>query len=390
MVGVYTRISGVVEWIEDEICRNSCFPPSTCHPMILHPCARSGTNTDTAAVITGGVPLPIMIKVTVAADAYPAETSIELKHMGTGKELWYVGYDSSPNDKFSNTLSLFERTFVNVPPGEIYLAISDRGGDGICCVYGNGYVLISNARDGHEIYRQGGSFDGRMELYLDINPYGKATWADNTPKSSSASNNLGKLFDPPRDDPQWPGSFYSGERLAGSSPLGLTINIRYDSYPLETLWVWEKLVYNDPQLADDASKTPKATPGWKRIDSKPDDDGQQGDEIVVYDQEIVDYPGLYRFNVSDTIGDGTCCSWGNGYFTITNATSVVWQATGDKFTKNMDAYIWVNDRGEAQAAKYLPGFGYALAMEHDEVFISSEYVTSGSATVEVVAEEISD
>jgi len=29
-------------------------------------------------------------------------------------------------------------------------------------------------------------------------------------------------------------------------------------------------------------------------------------------------------------------------------------------------------------------------MEHDEVFISSEYVTSGSATVEVVAEEISD
>lgn len=119
--GVYSRVSAVADWVADEICRNSCFPPASCHPMIRHPCAGSSENFSLY-----GAP-SLLLKVRVAADAYPAEVSILFKHMGTGQELWFVGYDSGPNDKFSsgNTF-VFERIFANVPPGQFYLAVYDR------------------------------------------------------------------------------------------------------------------------------------------------------------------------------------------------------------------------------------------------------------------------
>lgn len=118
--GVYARVSAVTEWIDDEICRNSCSPPSSCHPMIRHPCAGRAESL----AMTGAPSL--LLKVKVVADQYASEVSIVFKHVDTGQELWFVDYDSIASEKVATTDAfVFERIF-DVPPGQFYLAVYDR------------------------------------------------------------------------------------------------------------------------------------------------------------------------------------------------------------------------------------------------------------------------
>ena len=232
---------------------------------------------------------------------------------------------------------------------------------------------MMNVKNGRQIFRRDGSYGDGFVMYVELDHSGKALWADNVPRTNSdpsTNDNTTIIFNPEVDDPQWPGAFYYSQQ----GPVGVTLNIRYDSYPEETMWAWKKMNGDDNQT-------------WIKIDSKPD--VGLANVMMSYDQEIDDYPGLYKFEVSDTSGDGNCCEWGAGYFTITNSTGVVWQSAGDTFDYTLDAYIWVNAKGETQAAKRIPGLGYVLVTEHNQsVPISnSESITTGSATIEVVVKE---
>ena len=175
-------------------------------------------------------------------------------------------------------------------------------------------------------------------------------------------------FNPETDDPDWPGQLYSAGRGGGAN--GVTINIRYDQYPEETMWAWEKLTTPSDSATIDSGKpialsepqnmtTPKRE--WEKLDSKPD--VGRAKELLSYDEDV-EPSTLYRFLVSDSSQDGSCCSWGPGFFTITNSSSVVWKMTGSDFTTNMEAYIWINDKGESQPARHVPGLGYVV-VQHD-------------------------
>jgi len=209
---------------------------------------------------------------------------------------------------------------------------------------------------------------------IDINEMGKATWVNNVPRADiGAPTSSGIDFDPTVDDPQWPGEYTT------IAP-GITINIRYDEYPEETSWTWQNLT----DLTNDGTSqvvSKSETSIWKKMDSNRATG--EANDLKSFNQ-VVD-SGLYRLVIEDSSNDGNCCSWGRGFFTITNATSVVWSLAGNEFSSNMDAYIWVDEKLESQAVKRIPGVGYGLAEEReDEEGPTSLYFTSGSATVKLV------
>jgi len=299
------------------------------------------------------------------------------------EELWYVPEGSAEDqDKLTTNSFKFERIF-KVSPGSFYLGVFDRAGDGLCCSYGNGYIQVSNPLTGHILLRGDGNFGGKKEFYFDVNSNGKTDYVGNSPRAQDSPTTM-VTFQPETDDPEWPGQLFSVDRNGGKT--GITINIRYDMYPAETMWAWEKLITkttpsqlmpsnnataNNDQVVSKPSTQKVGV--WEKLDSKPN--VGKGMELFSYD-ENTEPSTLYRFQVSDSSKDGSCCTWGPGFFTITSSTEVIWKLVGNKFDTNHEVFIWVNKMGEPQVARYIPGLGYVVTIETD----------SGSG-IEVVARD---
>ena len=262
---------------------------------------------------------------------------------------------------------------------------SKQAGDGVCCQYGAGYVQVTNAKTGHEILKRDGQYLEKLEYYMDINAYGKASRVGTSPRSVDEPPDFGHNFNPDVDDPDWPGKLYAAGRGGGAN--GVTINVRYDLYPEEIMWAWEKLTAvsgswsagvdkplaesgsngtqtesNNTQAESNSTQTMQLIRTWEKIDSKPDIG--KAKELLSYNEDVEPL-NLYRFLVSDSSQDGSCCSWGPGFFTITNSSGIVWELTGSDFTTNVEAFIWINEKGESQAVRHAPGLGYVLEESGD-------------------------
>ena len=100
-------------------------------------------------------------------------------------------------------------------------------------------------------------------------------------------------------------------------------------------------------------------------------------------------PGLYHLQVNDAAEDGICCVWGRGFITITDADSVVWSSSGDKFSSTLNVFIWVDSDGTVKPVDHVPGIGYVLVTPAGKIrsATSKGAVLSTSATVEVVVRE---
>jgi len=63
---------------------------------------------------------------------------------------------------------LIERTFHNLPVGQYYFGIFDKAKDGTCCNFGLGYVKLTNAEDGHELFHQDGNYDAGINWCMSV------------------------------------------------------------------------------------------------------------------------------------------------------------------------------------------------------------------------------
>jgi hypothetical protein len=94
----------------------------------------------------------------------------------------------------------------------------------------------------------------------------------------------------------------------GCSENGVTLSLTLDNFPNETSWV-----------LTDAGGATVASGGT--YGSEPD-----GSTIT---EEFCLPDGCYSFTINDSFGDGICCSFGNGSYTLTDANGTVLASGGD-------------------------------------------------------------
>jgi hypothetical protein len=115
--GVYTRVSKYASWIRDRICELSAVPPSDC-PTKPDPSADS-----------------VRVILYIKYDSRPTESFWRLEDNATGQAVAFQPALPEGNASFSQVISL--------PPGKYTLHFTDTAGNGICCGYGKGKIVIS-------------------------------------------------------------------------------------------------------------------------------------------------------------------------------------------------------------------------------------------------------
>jgi hypothetical protein len=133
--GVYTRISTYTSWIQDRICELSAVPPANCH------------RTPDPSVNSVGVVLDIKY------DNRPAESFWRLEDDATGQTV--VFQPGIPERGASN------RQVIPLLPGNYTLQFMDTAGDGICCSWGDGKIVISARVGGKAVAEAPAAVDAR-------------------------------------------------------------------------------------------------------------------------------------------------------------------------------------------------------------------------------------
>ena len=110
----------------------------------------------------------------------------------------------------------------------------------------------------------------------------------------------------------------TGAGSGGGGCVDVNVNITFDNYPEETSWA-----------ITDASGATVANGGTY---------GSQADGSSLTITECLD-AGCYDFTISDAYGDGICCSYGNGSYSVTSGGSTL--ASGSSFTSSATSNVCV-------------------------------------------------
>jgi trypsin len=140
--GVYSRVSGVKDWIEARICELSSSPPASCGQT-------GGANTGDNEVV-----------IEVKYDDFPAETGWSLRDSaGTFIAGQSTGSFSIESGTVSKTASVAEGAYT--------FELSDAYGDGFCCQYGSGEFKIS-VNGEPVVVGSNGEFEGVVVETFDV------------------------------------------------------------------------------------------------------------------------------------------------------------------------------------------------------------------------------
>jgi hypothetical protein len=140
--GVYSRVSGVKDWIEARICELSSSPPASCGQT-------GGANTGDNEVV-----------IEVKYDDFPAETGWTLRDSaGTFIAGQSTGSFSIESGTVSKTASVAEGAYT--------FELSDTYGDGFCCQYGSGEFRIT-VNGEPVVVGSNGEFEGVVVETFDV------------------------------------------------------------------------------------------------------------------------------------------------------------------------------------------------------------------------------
>merc|ERR1712176_578037 len=205
------------------------------------------------------------VDVTLKFDAYPMDISWALFNTCDGTKELAKGGDygrSEFNEAITNSLS--------TPEGEFLLQIYDSYGDGLCCAYGTGNFFIDV--NGDEIYRSKMEGPTEIESVKFKSPNGCGGVPEPTPE--------------PTPEP------------ADRVPVAITIF--FDQFPEDTSWE----LFNT--CIGPASVMIAEGRGYGQSDAKKD--------VTVFDEHVDD--GTFLFVIKDVFGDGLCCTYGEGGYSI--------------------------------------------------------------------------
>jgi flavin-binding protein dodecin len=237
-------------------------------------------NGDEVGVDCGGPDCPLCpcnnnLQLAIVLDNYPGETTWEVTD-GNGA-VWFSG---GPYGNFPNGATVVEN--ICLPDGCFTFTIFDSYGDGICCSYGNGSYTLTNLDNGMVI-ASGGAFNS-----IESTPFclSSPTCDDGIQNGDEEGVDCGGSNCPPCVIP--------------CTDNELTLDINFDVFPFQVTW----------DFAD--------ANGNVILAGGPYDQSLSSDNI----QESICLPdGCYTFTMYDSGGNGLCCRFGAGNYTLTeNAT----------------------------------------------------------------------
>jgi len=199
------------------------------------------------------------ITIELQLDRWSSETSMIIK------SLWNL--ETLVNWTFTDEhSSQLVRETVMLPSGiDVAMTLFDE--DGFCCLYGDGYVKVLDG-DAAVIFDQDADFGTTLEIPFRVGPVSAGT----TPDHASMPPSVGFV--------------------------DLTLVLQLDQFPAETSWTITSI--------DDGTVYESRSDGYYES---------------IKDKNIVEtfrLPGghAYRFIIKDLMGDGFCCSEGNGYYSL--------------------------------------------------------------------------
>lgn len=144
--GVYARVTGASDWIQDGICSMSANPPYECEGSL--------PEKQTEAPMTEDKSENAFVRVQVAYDFYVSETTWEIAQ--DGGVVIYEGPQYEPA-----AYELWNTSFTEFPIGEYTFTIYDSACDGLVSAFGNGFfrILLIDGDDETELASGGPNFE---------------------------------------------------------------------------------------------------------------------------------------------------------------------------------------------------------------------------------------
>lgn len=309
--GVYARVSSVTEWIEDQICKLSAYPPEGCPTQP----ANGGIGVGNGE-----------IKVSIKYDNYAKETAWSLVHDDSGEQLHFQPFHF---DGANNGGSAWW-SWGGLPAGKYSLLVGDEGRDGMCCDYGSGKIVLRDEKFGEDVWTLS-NFGNFKRGSFTIANSGKVTFDEETTdylNSWEASATPANY--PQNNDQAWP-----GPKPAASG--GLNINIKFDRFPGEVSYKLKRKNTNGNSNA------------WVTVDNfNGNDNGVHNDLISVQLDNM--QAGWYELEIKDSGNDGICCNYrygwiaATGFLKATRKSGLVWGNNGD-FGSGTVVYLQVDGSG---------------------------------------------
>ena len=212
-------------------------------------------------------------------DSYSSETSWKItKQSDDGGEDILAAESPFYNDQ--DYAGIFTILTICLPGDGVYtFTIEDKAGDGICCLYSEGFYTLTYKGAGREELKivEGGDFSYEESTTFVV-PYGSTSMAPTTTPAPTI-----KCYD-------------------------VEVRVTFDSYPYETIWLIIEGGLDGSSLSDDDSfatvvESPKYNLG----------------NVNTTDVHVECLPeGTYTFLIVDS--DGICCTFGDGEYSVTVTT----------------------------------------------------------------------
>jgi hypothetical protein len=166
--GVYARVSGAIDWINQQICDLSDNKPASCG-------LPSPTDPPTQPP-QGSIP----VQISITLDDYPEEVGLELSRGSN------IVYDKAAGDFLG--MESFTET-LNLLPGNYKMQLTDTYGDGLCCLHGEGrYEIDALLPNGNEISLAAGDGQYGESLLIEFSVPQDRDEPVNTPTSSPTAS----------------------------------------------------------------------------------------------------------------------------------------------------------------------------------------------------------
>ncbi|MBT8189169.1 MAG: zinc metalloprotease, partial [Bacteroidia bacterium] len=271
--------------------RESLLNSSACGTANPPTCSDGQQNGNETGVDCGGPDCPACpscngteVTMTIVLDNYPEETSWTLVD-ANGNTVASAGpYSGVPAG------STVTETWC-LPNGCYDYTINDSYGDGICCAYGNGSYTLTD--ENNNVLASGGAF-GNSETTNFCLGSTAPTCSDGIQNGNETGVDCGGPDCPP---------------CSTCNGTDVTMTIVLDDYPGETSWELVDANGNTVASGGPYSNMPAGgtvTESWCLADA------------------------CFDYTIFDSYGDGICCAYGNGSYTLTDENNNV-LASGGSF-----------------------------------------------------------